>query len=354
MAEEKNSIATVVKSLMDGAESVLTSKTVVGAPVRIGDQIIIPLSDVSIGCGAGSNGTDHKDAGAGGFSAKMTPTAILIIKNGQTKVVNIKDQTAVTKLVDMIPDVVDKIKGRNSDMISDDEAGGTGQRMNTKTRPKQFLELHGKPIIVYTLEAFDQHSEIDGIIVVMLESWIGYTQELVRKFGLKKIRKIVPGGSTGQESIYNGLCAAAEFYGEKDIVLIHDGVRPLIDEETISDNIRTVKEKGTAITVTAAIETITMKDETGAVGTIIDRSMCELARAPQSFYLGEILGVHNRVREEHGGTGFIDSASMMKHYGYKLYTVQGKPENIKITTPSDFYIFRAMVDARESSQIFGI
>ena len=233
-------------------------------------------------------------------------------------------------------------------------AGGTGQRMNTKTRPKQFLELHGKPIIVYTLEAFDQHSEIDGIIVVMLESWIGYTQELVRKFGLKKIRKIVPGGSTGQESIYNGLCAAAEFYGEKDIVLIHDGVRPLIDEETISDNIRTVKEKGTAITVTAAIETITMKDETGAVGTIIDRSMCELARAPQSFYLGEILGVHNRVREEHGGTGFIDSASMMKYYGYKLYTVQGKPENIKITTPSDFYIFRAMVDARESSQIFGI
>ena len=121
MAEEKNNITTVVKSLMDGAEGVLTSKTVVGAPVRIGDQIIIPLSDVSIGCGAGSNGTDHKDKG-GGFSAKMTPTAILIIKNGQTKVVNIKDQTAITKLVDMIPDVIDKIKGRQSGMISDEEA----------------------------------------------------------------------------------------------------------------------------------------------------------------------------------------------------------------------------------------
>ena len=233
-------------------------------------------------------------------------------------------------------------------------AGGTGQRMNTRTRPKQFLELHGKPIIVYTMEAFDQHSEIDGIIVVMLESWIGYTQELVRKFGLRKIKKIVPGGDSGQESIYNGLCAASEFYGENDIVLIHDGVRPLIDEDTISANIRSVKERGTAITVTSAIETITMKDETGAVGTIIDRSMCELARAPQSFYLGEILGVHNKVREEQTGTGFIDSASMMKHYGYKLYTVQGKPENIKITTPSDYYIFRAMVDARENSQIFGL
>ena len=122
MAEEKNSIATVVRSLMDGAEGVLTSKTVVGAPVRIGDQIIIPLSDVSIGCGAGSNGTDHKDKGMGGCSAKMSPTAILIIKGGQTKVVNIKDQTAITKLVDMVPDVIDKVRGMKSGMISDEDA----------------------------------------------------------------------------------------------------------------------------------------------------------------------------------------------------------------------------------------
>ncbi|MBQ8054693.1 MAG: GerW family sporulation protein [Lachnospiraceae bacterium] len=124
MAEEKNNFTTVVKSLMDGAEGVLTSKTVVGAPVRIGEQIIIPLSDVSIGCGGGSDGTDHKDKGAGGFSAKMTPTAILIIKDGQTKVVNIKDQTAITKIVDMIPDVIDKLQGkkRNSGMVSDEDA----------------------------------------------------------------------------------------------------------------------------------------------------------------------------------------------------------------------------------------
>ena len=100
----------------------ITSKTVVGAPVRIGDQIIIPLSDVSIGCGAGSNGTDHKDKGMGGFSAKMSPTAILIIKGGQTKVVNIKDQTAITKLVDMVPDVIDKVRGKRSSMISDEDA----------------------------------------------------------------------------------------------------------------------------------------------------------------------------------------------------------------------------------------
>lgn len=234
-------------------------------------------------------------------------------------------------------------------------AGGTGQRMNTRTRPKQFLELHGKPIIVYTLEAFNSHSEIDGIIVVMLESYIGYMEDLVRKYALDKVMKIVPGGNSGQGSIYNGLRAASEFYGPEDIVLIHDGVRPLIDEETITANIRCVQEHGTAVTVTAAIETITMKDETGAVGTIIDRSQCELARAPQSFLLGQILEAHNRAGSgKDSAVTFIDSASMMKHYGYKLYTVEGKPENIKITTPSDYYIFRAMVDARENSQIFGI
>ena len=234
-------------------------------------------------------------------------------------------------------------------------AGGTGQRMNTRTVPKQFLELHGKPIIIYTLEAFERHEEIDGIIVVMIESWIDHTRDLVRRYGLEKVKRIVPGGASGQESIYNGIKAAADVYGPDDIVLIHDGVRPLIDEETITANIRSVEKYGTAITVTPAIETITMKDETGAVGTIIDRSMCELARAPQSFRLGQILDVHEKARKEDDGTsGFIDSASMMKHYGYKLYTVQGKPENIKITTPSDYYIFRAMVDARENSQIFGL
>ena len=149
-------------------------------------------------------------------------------------------------------------------------AGGTGQRMNTRTRPKQFLELHGKPIIIYTLEEFEHHAEIDGIIVVMLESWIAYTQDLISKYNLKKVKKVVPGGASGQDSIYNGLCAAAQFYGDDDIVLIHDGVRPLVDEETITANIRGVEERGTAITVTAAIETITMKDGVKFVISVTD------------------------------------------------------------------------------------
>jgi len=231
-------------------------------------------------------------------------------------------------------------------------AGGTGKRMNTRSKPKQFLELHSKPILVYTLEVFNNHPEIDGIILVILESWIGYCEELVEKFRLNKVKAVVAGGDTALQSQRNGLNKAEGLVGEEAIVLIHDGVRPLVDEETISRNIESVKMHGTAITVTPAIETITVKTETGEVGEIIERSKVEMARAPQSFYLSEILEAHRRAEEE--GLSFIDSASMMQHYGHKLYTVEGSPENIKITTPNDFYTFRALVDARENSQIFGI
>lgn len=231
-------------------------------------------------------------------------------------------------------------------------AGGTGKRMNTKSKPKQFLELHGKPILVYTLEQFNNHIEIDGIVLVVLEEWITYCQKLVEKFRLDKVKAIVAGGDSALSSQKNGLLKAQELYAKDSVVLIHDGVRPLVNEETISKNIASVKQYGTAITVTPAIETITIKNETGEVGQIIERSKCELARAPQSFYLKDILAAHRNA--EGDGLQFIDSASMMKHYGHSLYTVEGSPENIKITTPSDFYIFRALVDARENSQIFGV
>lgn len=231
-------------------------------------------------------------------------------------------------------------------------AGGTGKRMNTRSKPKQFLELHGKPILVYTLEEFNNHPEIDGIILVILEEWINYCEEVVEKFRLYKVRTIIAGGESAFQSQRNGLLKAADLFGEDSIVLLHDGVRPLVDGETISKNIACVKKFGTAITVTPAIETITVKTENGQIGQIIERSKVEMARAPQSFYLKDILKVHRRAEEE--GKDFIDSASVMQHYGHVLYSVEGPPENIKITTPNDFYTFKALVDARENSQIFGI
>ena len=231
-------------------------------------------------------------------------------------------------------------------------AGGTGKRMNTRSKPKQFLELHGKPILVYTLEVFNDHPEIDGIVLVILEEWIQYCKELVERFRLTKVKAIVAGGASALQSQRNGLSKAAELYGKDSVVLIHDGVRPLVDDETISRNIASVKKNGTAITVTPAIETITVKTETGEIGQIIERSKVEMARAPQSFFLGDILEAHEKAEAE--GRDFIDSASMMQYYGHALFSVEGSPENIKITTPNDFYTFRALVDARENSQIFGI
>lgn len=231
-------------------------------------------------------------------------------------------------------------------------AGGTGKRMNTKSKPKQFLELHGKPILIYTLEQFDNHPEIDGIILVVLEQWINDCKEMIAKFKIHKVAAVTAGGDSAISSQRNGLLKAREMFSDDSVVLIHDGVRPLIDSETISKNIASVKKYGTAITVTPAVETIAIKNQSGEVGQIVERSKCELARAPQSFFLKDIMDVH--IKAENDGKEFIDSASMMQYYGYSLYTVEGLPENIKITTPNDFYIFRALVDARENSQIFGI
>lgn len=232
-------------------------------------------------------------------------------------------------------------------------AGGTGQRMNTASRPKQFLELHGKPILIYTLELFQNHPLIDGIVLVCLEGWIGYAKELLTKFHITKVSEIVPGGVNGQDSIFKGLACSYKHYPADSIVLIHDGVRPLINEETITNAIETVKRNGNAITVSPAIETIVLKQHDGNVGEILERSNCEMAKAPQCFYLSDIYDAHLRSQRE-GKTDFIDSASLMKYYGHKLTTVEGPSENIKITTPSDFYIFRAIIDARENLQILGL
>lgn len=234
-------------------------------------------------------------------------------------------------------------------------AGGTGQRMHTKSRPKQFLELNGKPIIIYTIELFDNHPEIDGIVVVCLESWIPFLQKMLRKFEINKVIEIVSGGETGQESIYRGLCAAERYSknnkSSDDIILIHDGVRPLITEETISDNIKATIDKGNCITCVPATETFIINKPNGSL-EIPKRSQCMIARAPQTFYLKDILSAHRKAHAE-SKMIFIDSCSLMTYYGYRMNTVVGPMENIKITTPTDFFIFRAMTEVHENQQIFG-
>lgn len=232
-------------------------------------------------------------------------------------------------------------------------AGGVGTRMNSQAKPKQFLELHGKPIIIHTIEIFEKHASIDGIVISCVEEWIEYLKEILIKFHIKKVVEIVPGGKTGQLSIFNGLQAAAKHFPADSIVLIHDGVRPLINEKTITDNIAQVKECGSAITTAPTVETFVIVDESLTVVEIPKRSLSKLAKAPQSFVLSDILSVHKQAQADNIYDS-IDSCTLMSLYNRKLTLIEGPIENIKITTPTDFYIFRAIFEARENNQILGI
>ena len=231
-------------------------------------------------------------------------------------------------------------------------AGGSGLRMHTKSRPKQFLDLNGKPIIIYTLELFDNHSQIDAIVVACIKNWIPFLEKQLRKFEITKVIKVVPGGETGQQSIYNALCAAENAGTDDSIVLIHDGVRPLITEQTITDNINKVKQSGSCITCIPATETLVVRQTDGSL-EIPSRADSLIARAPQSFFLKDIIAAHRRALAE-GRNDFIDSCTMMSQYGYKLGTIIGPMENIKITTPTDFFVLRAMMKVHEDQQIFGL
>lgn len=233
-------------------------------------------------------------------------------------------------------------------------AGGVGSRMRSKGKPKQFLEVHGKPIIVHTLEIFEQCSAIDATIVVCVSDWLDYMETLIPRFNLKKVRAVVPGGETGQLSIFNGLEAAEKIAtSDKDIVLIHDGVRPLINVEVLNLNIETVKESGSAITSVAAKETVVLINEDRVIDEVVDRTRSYIAKAPQSFYLKDILEIE-RDAVSNGIIDAIDSSTLMGMYQKPLTIVEGPNENIKITTPDDFYTFKALFDARENAQIFGI
>lgn len=234
-------------------------------------------------------------------------------------------------------------------------AGGAGKRMNTISKPKQFLELQGKPIIIFTLELFDTHPDIEAICVVCIEAWIPFLKKQLRKFEITKVVDIVPGGKTGQDSIYNGLCAVEKWAKLKNSdnvnVLIHDGVRPLITQQTITDNIVAVQEKGNCITCIPATETFVVTKEDGSLN-IPPRNHSLIARAPQTFKLNDIITAHRNALKE-GKHDFIDSCTMMSYYGHTMNTIIGPMENIKITTPTDFFIFRAMVEVHENQQIFG-
>lgn len=231
-------------------------------------------------------------------------------------------------------------------------AGGVGKRMIGSAMPKQFLKLLDRPVLIHTLQYFEDCKEIDAIIISMVETHIEMTKKLIDKYSIKKVKKIVPGGETGQLSIYNGLCAAKDISrSDDDIVLIHDGVRPLITEELIIANIESVKEFGSAISCVHQKETTVVTSDK-LIKFTTNRDNTWIARAPQSFYLKDILEAHEKCLEENIKE-MTDSCSMMLHFNKKLYIVETLSENIKITTPDDFFLAKAILLSRENNDIYG-
>ena len=221
-------------------------------------------------------------------------------------------------------------------------AGGVGARMHQDI-PKQFINVHDKPVIVYTLEAFQKHPNIDAIEVVCLDGWHDILRAYAKQFGITKLENIVSGGETGLQSIRNGLYDISKrYHDDDDIVLIHDAIRPMVSQDIISDNIRVCREYGNAITVIPCTAVMLKTMDSVTSDDQIPRDNLKITQTPQTFFLNDILTAHKEAIEK-GINDSIASCSLYVELGRKLYLSIGSEKNIKLTTSEDMEIFSALL-----------
>jgi 2-C-methyl-D-erythritol 4-phosphate cytidylyltransferase len=234
-------------------------------------------------------------------------------------------------------------------------AGGVGSRMNHPDGPKQFIQVDGNPIIIYTLEHFENHPDIDAIYIACLPERIEYMEKLAKEYNISKIAKVVEAGASAQESIYNGLQAAVEDKNnhEDTCVLIHDGVRPIINNKLIRDNIESVHKYGSAISAIRAYETVARSFDGDTVEKVEHRDHMYVLQAPQSFRLYDIYEAHNKSIREGMMGKFIDQAHMMNRYSHDLHMIEGFRGNVKITVPIDLTYFKFLVESGEFKNVTG-
>lgn len=225
-------------------------------------------------------------------------------------------------------------------------AGGSGNRMHQDI-PKQFLTVNERPVIVYTLEAFEKHPEIDAIAVVCIDGWQQVLMAYAKQFNISKLSHVVTGGKNGQDSIRNGIFELEKHYGKDDLVLIHDAIRPMVSSEIISDNIRVAKEKGNAITVIPCAEAMLQTEDGEVSSGTYPRDSLKRTQTPQAFKLGEICQLHRDALDS-GITNSIASCTLMIEMGKQVYFSQGSEKNIKLTTLEDIDIFKALLAASRS------
>lgn len=219
-------------------------------------------------------------------------------------------------------------------------AGGMGMRMKSHDIPKQFMEVDGKSIIIRTLEVFSSHPQVDEIVIACLEGWIPVLEEQILQHGIKKVRKIVPGGSSGHGSIHNGLMEAAKTAGEDDIVLICDGVRPMITSKLVSDCIREARKFENAVPVTPSIDSVLESFDGSACRKSYERKNMYITQAPQGYSFRKILWAHEEA-EKRGISSPTSSCELLLELGEEIHIFIGERQNIKVTTPEDMYTLRS-------------
>lgn len=228
-------------------------------------------------------------------------------------------------------------------------AGGSGRRMGQDI-PKQFLNVYDKPVIIYTLEGFQRHPGIDAIEAVCLDGWHDVLRAYARQFGIDKLRWVVSGGASAQESIRNGVFALREVCAPEDTVVIHDGIRPMVEEFVLSDILIQCQRYGNAVTALPYNEQIFIADDDKSTVKYIPRDTLRRVSTPQAYKYGKLLWAYEKAFTE--GIGLQSGTyanTLMVELGERLYFAAGSEKNIKLTTKDDLELFKAYLKMEKDS-----
>lgn len=233
-------------------------------------------------------------------------------------------------------------------------AGGAGTRMSDSQHlPKQFIEVAGVPILIHTLSRFEDSDVIDQIYLVVPNDWTEYAADLVERYRISKVACVLSGGDTALLSIFKGLSQmVTDQLPDQTIVVIHDGVRPIISSQLIEANVEMARREGNAITSIPAFETVAIKHVgNDTVETVIDRRRAFVLQAPQTFHLNQVYQTNLQAINDDTISNFVDQANMQAHYGERLFLLNGFRGNVKITIPDDVTYFTYLVETGQYERI---
>lgn len=227
-------------------------------------------------------------------------------------------------------------------------AGGTDSRFQMSV-PKQFVNVYNRPVIVYTLEAFQKHDEIDAIMVSCLDGWQEMVRAYAKQFNITKLKWVIPGGRDGQASARNGILVLKEKCHDEDVVILHDSIRPFVSEDIISDSLKVCRIHGMGVAAVRTMDTI-MKTQDGLVGTeSISRYAIIRIQTPQAYRMDKLWDVHEKAIER-GITGEVDTNSVISRLGEPVYFSKGSDLNMKINTVEDVEMFKALYKMRQEAE----